>query len=91
MESILLFLPNLGGPEILLILLVILIFFGAKRIPDLARGMGRGIREFKDATREIKDEVNNAGNHTPQNNQTAPRTSTNTTGTTSTTSTNDIK
>lgn len=56
MHTQLLFL-NMGGYEILLILLVILIFFGAKKIPELARGMGRGIREFKDATREIKDEI----------------------------------
>lgn len=48
---------NMGGWEIMLIILVILIFFGAKRIPELARGLGRGIREFKDATNEIKDEV----------------------------------
>lgn len=56
MQTQLLFM-NMGGYEILLILLVILIFFGAKKIPELARGMGRGIREFKDATREIKDEI----------------------------------
>ena len=37
--------------------LVLLIFFGAKKIPDLARGLGKGIREFKDATKEIKDEI----------------------------------
>ena len=48
---------GLGGWEILLILLVLLIFFGAKKIPDLARGLGKGIREFKDATKEIKDEI----------------------------------
>jgi len=48
---------NLGGPEIFLIVLFILIFFGAKKIPELARGLGRGIREFKDATRDIKDEI----------------------------------
>lgn len=59
METLLLFF-NMGGQEILLILLIILIFFGAKKIPELARGMGRGIREFKDATREIKDEVEEA-------------------------------
>ena len=39
------------------IVLVLLIFFGAKRIPELAKGLGRGIREFKDATKEIKDEI----------------------------------
>lgn len=40
-----------GGWEILLIALVILIFFGAKRIPELAKGLGKGIKEFKDATK----------------------------------------
>ncbi len=48
---------GLGGWEILLILLVLLIFFGAKRIPELARGLGKGIREFKDATKDIKEEI----------------------------------
>ena len=48
---------GLGGQEILLILLVILIFFGAKKIPELARGLGKGIREFKDATKEIKNDI----------------------------------
>jgi sec-independent protein translocase protein TatA len=48
---------GLGGWEILLIVLVLLIFFGAKKIPELARGLGKGIREFKDATSEIKDEI----------------------------------
>lgn len=44
-------------PELLLIMFTILVFFGAKKIPELARGMGRGIREFKDATKEIKSEI----------------------------------
>ena len=48
---------GLGGWEILLIVLVLLIFFGAKKIPELARGLGKGIREFKEATSEIKDEI----------------------------------
>jgi sec-independent protein translocase protein TatA len=64
METLLLFF-NMGGQEILLILLIILIFFGAKKIPELARGLGRGIREFKDATREIKDEVEEAAKEKP--------------------------
>jgi sec-independent protein translocase protein TatA len=51
------FLGGLGGQEVLLILLVILIFFGAKKIPELARGLGKGIREFKDATKEIKNDI----------------------------------
>lgn len=50
-----------GGPEILVILFIVLLLFGAKKIPDLARGFGKGIREFKDATKEIKKEVDDAG------------------------------
>lgn len=62
----LLFLGNMGGYEILLIMLVILIFFGAKKIPDLARGLGKGIREFKDATKEIQDEIQSGVNEIPK-------------------------
>ena len=58
------FIGGLGGWEILLIVLVLLIFFGAKRIPELARGLGRGIREFKDATKEIKDEIEEGSRNT---------------------------
>ncbi len=47
----------LGPWEIALIVLVLLVFFGAKKIPELARGLGKGIREFKDATKEIKTEI----------------------------------
>lgn len=46
-----------GGWEWIVIILVVLIFFGAKKIPELARGLGRGIREFKDATKEIKKDI----------------------------------
>ena len=49
-----------GVWEVLVIFLVIIIFFGAKKIPELARGLGLGLREFKKATREIKDEVKSA-------------------------------
>lgn len=48
---------SLGPWEITLIILVLLVFFGAKKIPELARGLGKGIREFKDATKEIKNEI----------------------------------
>jgi sec-independent protein translocase protein TatA len=51
------FLGNLGGPEIILIVLFVLIFFGAKKIPELARGLGRGIKEFQSATKEIKNDI----------------------------------
>ena len=43
--------------ELVVILLIIIVLFGAKKIPELARGMGRGNREFKDASKEIKDEI----------------------------------
>ncbi len=53
----LLFIGGLGTWEILVIVLVILLLFGAKKIPELAKGLGKGIREFKDASREIKREI----------------------------------
>ncbi|MEN8247355.1 MAG: twin-arginine translocase TatA/TatE family subunit [Bacteroidota bacterium] len=56
-----LFAFSLGGPEVFIVLFAILLLFGAKKIPELARGMGRGIREFKDATKEIKDEIEEGG------------------------------
>ncbi|HLW20917.1 MAG TPA: twin-arginine translocase TatA/TatE family subunit [Cyclobacteriaceae bacterium] len=51
------FIQNIGGGSLVLIILVIILLFGAKRIPELARGLGRGIREFKDATKEIQDDL----------------------------------
>lgn len=48
------FIGGLGGWEILLIILVIVMFFGAKKIPELAKGLGTGLKEFKNATREMK-------------------------------------
>ena len=49
------FLGGMGGSEIFLIILVLLLFFGAKRIPELAKGLGKGIKEFKDASRGEDD------------------------------------
>ncbi len=48
---------NLGATEILLIVLVILIFFGARKIPELAQGLGKGIREFRKASRDIQEGI----------------------------------
>ncbi len=48
---------GLGGGEIVLILFIILLLFGAKKLPELAKGLGKGINEFKKASNEIKDEV----------------------------------
>ena len=50
----------LGGWEIILILAVVLILFGAKKLPELAKGLGTGIKEFKKATREVTEEIHNA-------------------------------
>ncbi len=50
---------NLGPWEILLILIVVLILFGAKRLPELARGLGKGITEFRDAVDNGKEEIIN--------------------------------
>jgi len=57
MLSTLLFLGNLGAGEIFLIIALVVLMFGAKKIPELARGIGKGIREFKDATKDIKDTI----------------------------------
>jgi sec-independent protein translocase protein TatA len=51
---------NLGGGEIILILALILILFGARKLPELAKGLGQGIKEFKKATREVTDEIQNS-------------------------------
>jgi sec-independent protein translocase protein TatA len=48
---------NLGGSEILLILLVVLLLFGGKRLPELARSIGKGLAEFRRATQEIQREI----------------------------------
>lgn len=50
----------LGWPEIIGILVVILVLFGAKKLPELARGLGHGIKEFKKATREVQDDLQRA-------------------------------
>jgi TatA/E family protein of Tat protein translocase len=52
--SILLAFGNLGATELVILVIIILLLFGAKRIPDLARGLGRGIKEFKDARNGVE-------------------------------------
>lgn len=47
----------IGGPEIVVILLFIVMFFGSKKIPELAKGLGKAIREIKDASNDIKKEI----------------------------------
>ncbi len=54
------FFQNMGAPQILLIVFLILLLFGAKRLPELARGMGKALREFKSATKDIEDDIRSA-------------------------------
>ncbi|PRY10426.1 sec-independent protein translocase protein TatA [Pontibacter ummariensis] len=56
-STLFLFLGDLGGGEMFVILTAVLLLFGADKIPGIARSFGRGIREFKDATNEIKQEL----------------------------------
>lgn len=65
MNLTLLFL-NLGGGEIILVLLIVLLFFGSKKIPELARGLGRGMREFKDATSGVQREIEESMKEIPK-------------------------
>lgn len=57
---------SLGPTELIIIFAIILLLFGSKKLPELARGLGRGIREFKDATNEITDEIKNAESSQPK-------------------------
>ena len=50
-------LMGLGGQEIIFILVALLLLFGAKKIPELARGLGKGIKEFKDATKDVRENI----------------------------------
>ena len=51
---------GLQGPELMLILVLILIFFGAKKLPELAKGLGQGIKEFKKATKDVQQDLHQA-------------------------------
>ena len=62
---------NMGWPEITIVIVIFILLFGAKKLPELARGVGKSIKEFKKATSNIEDEVRNAIEEEPQN--TAPK------------------
>ncbi|MEO1022538.1 MAG: twin-arginine translocase TatA/TatE family subunit [Bacteroidota bacterium] len=51
---------GIGATEILIVFLIILVLFGAKRIPELARGLGQGMKEFRQASKDIKKELDDA-------------------------------
>ena len=58
MANQLLFLGSLGSQEIIIIALVILLLFGGKKIPELMRGLGKGVSQFKKGMKDIEDEIN---------------------------------
>lgn len=65
MQQPLAFIEGIGGPELLVIMFIVLLLFGANRLPDLARGMGRAVREFKKATSTVEQEVRKAMEEPP--------------------------
>jgi len=64
MKAILLILGGVGFNEMLLIGIVVLVFFGAKKIPEFMKGLGKGVREFKDAVTDVKKDIEDAGDKT---------------------------
>ena len=77
MENVMLAFLGLGVPEVLLILAIVLIMFGAKKLPELAKGLGKGIKEFKRASSDIQDEMDRSTHyeeeHRPQRQETRQR------------------
>ena len=55
--SIMLFLGNIGATEIIIIALIILLLFGGRKIPEMMRGIGKGIRSFKEGMKDINEEI----------------------------------
>lgn len=60
------FIEGIGGPELMMIMFIVLLLFGANRLPELARGIGKSLREFKKAASGVEDEVRRAMEEEPQ-------------------------
>ena len=58
----LLFIGNLGAGEIIVIALIVLLLFGGKKIPELMKGIGKGVKSFKDGVKGVEDEINSSDN-----------------------------
>ena len=56
----------IGGQEIIVILLIVLVLFGGKKIPELMKGLGKGVKEYKKAMNSVEDEINNITEDTPE-------------------------
>ena len=63
--NVLALLSNFGGPDLIIILLIVLVLFGAKKLPELAKGMGQAVKEFQKAKDEFSDELHSAGKTAP--------------------------
>ena len=63
---------GIGGTELIVIAVAVLILFGSKKIPEFMRGLGTGIKEFKKASREVTDEIQNTTTDTPPAAKPAP-------------------
>jgi sec-independent protein translocase protein TatA len=78
MNTTLLAFLSVGGWQVVLVLVVVLILFGGKKMPELARGLGQSIKEFKKATREAQDEITRAIDEPEINKPSAPTQAANT-------------
>lgn len=67
------FIEGIGGLELLMVMFVVLLLFGANKLPELARGLGRATREFKKATSGVEEEIRNAMTETPEPSEEAKR------------------
>ncbi len=65
-------LPNIGMPELLVVLLIILLVFGAKRLPEMGASMGKGIREFKKSIKEVQETIDESDDSATQRRIDAP-------------------
>lgn len=57
---------NIGGPEIIVILIIVLVLFGGKKIPELMKGLGKGVKEYKKAVNDVESEIKNISDEKPQ-------------------------
>lgn len=64
MNNVILFLGNLGTGEIIIIAIVVLLLFGGKKIPELMKGLGKGMKSFKDGVKGIEDDITGEDNKT---------------------------
>jgi sec-independent protein translocase protein TatA len=67
------FIQGIGGPELLIILVIILLLFGAKKLPELAKGLGKSMKEFKKATQDVQEDFQEAMDAVEPEKNPAPR------------------